>query len=669
MGDGIVNAMWGATTCRAAGADPRPLNIVHVITRLLRGGAEENTIATCLHQAATGHRVTLVHGPGADPFWASRHDDRIQFVSLDSLVHPIHPIADLTAIRDLRRLYRRLDADVVHTHESKAGIVGRIAAAFSRVPLIVHTIHIAPFVAVSRPKRRLYIAAERACARMSDLLIAVSRGMQRAYLEAGIGAQVPIPVIHSGMQLHRFTFAVPPSDWRSRIGGWHDSKRPRFILKVAAFEERKRQIPLLQALAPGLRERGDICLLFAGDGPDRLRCEEEAQRLGVAHQVRFLGHDPAPWELVALADVCVHAAEREGLPRTAVQAIAGGKPLVVAHLPGIDEVVADGINGIIASPDDLGDLAGKLFALLDSPDRLAKLQQGAKSTDVSSWAEERMGERINRAYSEAVVSNSEPRRRISAIEFLGLPGSGKTTIARELIGLLREQQAPVRFSGDLMGDGLPFIQRSFHRLALMGPAFLHAGKRMYSASRGLTPRNGFGTGAAKTWWNYLSVLAMQSQPQRRGILIADQGLAQGIWTARVRHGPDAMPVGLVSHEVDSWIGETLFIHVHAPTAVAQQRLAPRRRRTSRFQDPSSIGDSSLWSFGEEVVDGIQQEIGDALERRGLSGRLLHIASGGSDTPLDRAKFICEQLVKLELGLDRNLDLQPSSRPQPKLVTA
>ena len=628
-------------------APARPLNIAHVITRLVLGGAEENTIATCLHQAACGHTVTLIHGPGADPTWTKRIGDRVQLISLDHLIHPISPVDDLKALRDLRKLYRQLKPDVVHTHESKAGIVGRLAAVAARVPLIVHTIHIAPFLAVSGGQRLLYICSERLCARFSHLLIAVSRGMQQAYLDASIGGDVPIQVIHSGMPLQRFTAAAAPVDWRTRIGGWSGKERPRFILKIAAFEERKRQLPLLRAMAQGLRERSDVCLLFAGDGPDRRRCEEEGRNLGISDKVRFLGHDPAPWELIALADLCVHAAEREGLPRTAVQAIAGGKPLVIARLPGIEEIVADNINGIITDPDDLAMAAAQVFALLDSPDRLARLQEGARSTDVSPWREEMMGESIDRVYASASLRNLRPRPPIMTIEFLGLPGSGKTTIARKLLSLLREERAPVRFSRDAMGDELPVLRRSLRRLALLARASLGSPHRMYSTSRDLTPDRRGGKDAVKTRWNFLSVLAMQSRRRPDDLLIADQGLAQAIWTARIHHGQDAAPARPIFDQVDRWIGETLFIHVEAPTAVARQRLAKRRQHTSRFQNADSIADLALWERGAEVIDHIADEIEQELERRRLPGRLLRIRSDDGDTPLDRARHIRDHLCRLE----------------------
>ncbi|RST31443.1 glycosyltransferase [Sphingomonas ginkgonis] len=626
----------------------RPRRIVHVITRLLLAGAEENTMATCLHQARCGDRVTLIHGPGAEPSWAERYGAQIDFLGCDALVHPIDPLADLRATLALHSIYRRLRPDVVHTHGSKAGIVGRLAAASAGVPLIVHTIHIAPFLAVGPVTRCFYVAAERLCARLSHLLIAVSGGMQRAYLDARIGDGVAIPVVHSGMPLERFVAAAPPGDWHARIGGWDGAVRPRFLLKLASFEKRKRQVPLVQALAAGLRERPDVCLLLAGDGPERARCEAEIQALGLARQVRCLGHDPAPWELVAMADLCVHAAEREGLPRSAVQAIAGGKPLLVARLPGIEEIIEDGVNGLVADADDLADLATRLFALLDSPGQLARLQGGARRTDVSSWREEMMGERIDRAYAGAKRSQDAPAATpVTAIEFFGLPAAGKTAIARELRSLLRHDRGSIRFSRELMGDEQGFARRSLRRLAQLLATFARRPGLAALGTASLTSGHGSWRDRLKTRWNYLSVLAMQLRRHRHGLLIADQGIVQSLWTARVQHGGDVAPLDPIARRAGDWIARTLFVQVDAPSAIAQERLRRRTRHWSRFQDADRIDDPQVWASGVDAVARLQRELTTALAERGLHDHWVRIGGHGNDTPRDRARRLRDHLLRLE----------------------
>ncbi|GAA4018934.1 hypothetical protein GCM10022280_18250 [Sphingomonas swuensis] len=601
----------------------KPLTIVHAITRLLLSGAEENTMATCLHQARCGHRVVLLHGPGADPSWRERFGDRMTFVDVPSLVHPLAPLADMQAVGDMRRLYRRFGADVVHTHGSKAGIVGRIAAALAGVSLVVHSIHIAPFLAVSRGQRLVYLAAERFCGRLTHLFIAVSRGMQQAFIDEGIGEGVPIQIVHSGMPVDRFIAASPPKNWAERIGGWSGAERPRFLLKVASFEPRKRQLALIRALAEGLRARPDVCLLLAGDGPERTRCEEEVATLGLTGQVRFLGHDPRPWELVALADIAVHAAEREGLPRTAVQAIAGGRPMVVAALPGIEEIIEDGVNGIVADPDEIGDIAHKIFALLDDPERLARMKRSAEQTDVSSWAEDRMGLRIDAAYA-GVTAARERRARIASIEFLGLPGAGKTTIARELRSLLRDRRGGVRYSREMMGDDLPLWRRSARRALLIAGAFLRRPWAPIAAARGLTPGQSSVRDRIKTRWNFWSVMAMQARTTPPRLLINDQGLAQALWSARVQHGAAASCGNRRLPHCPGWLEQTLFVHVATPPLTARQRLSRRVRVTSRFQHPERRDDLALWEEGHQAIDRIERDLKDELEGAGLGDRLLRL---------------------------------------------
>lgn len=382
------------------------VHVVHVITRLLQAGSEENTIATCLYQAERGWRVTLVHGHEHHPALHRQLERQVDVVKLDSLVHPIRPLKDIEAIIRLYNMFRGMRPDVVHTHQSKAGIIGRLAAAAAAVPAVVHTIHIAPFVNVTGWRRLFYLAPEKLCARMTDLFIPVSEGMRDAYLSEGIGKANNYDVIHSGMRLEPFSLCRPPSNWRERIGGWPGAERPRFVLMLAAFEARKRHREFLRAMAPRLRQRPDICLLLAGDGPQRSLCEQETKEWDLRHQVRFLGHDPAPQNLIALADLCLLTSEREGLPRVAVQYIAGGKPVLICPLPGIEELVRCGENGVISTSSDMEATVSEMFSLLDDEQRLAKLAAGARATDVSKWKMEAMGRRIEAAYQQ-VLSPTE----------------------------------------------------------------------------------------------------------------------------------------------------------------------------------------------------------------------------------------------------------------------
>jgi glycosyltransferase involved in cell wall biosynthesis len=300
------------------------------------------------------------------------------------------------------RLFRRLRPSIVHTHQSKAGILGRIAAAASRTPLVVHTIHIAPFVSAPPAQRAVYIVAEKMCGRFTDLFIAVSGAMRDAYKNAGIGRADQYDVVRSGMALDRFRTCSAPANWSDRIGGWPSEHRPKIVLMLAAFEPRKRQRQFLRAAARHLKNRPATCIVFAGTGTELEACKREAADLGISDQVRFLGHDDRPEELIALADVCILTSEREGLPRVIVQYIAAGKPTVICDLPGLEELIEDGANGLIADPEDLGAMAERLFNLLNDDGELGRLSAGARMTDVSEWQDSKMGERIQASYDRTL---------------------------------------------------------------------------------------------------------------------------------------------------------------------------------------------------------------------------------------------------------------------------
>lgn len=377
------------------------MRIIHMLTRLLRAGSEENTVATCLWQAEHGHDVTLIHGPDPDPHWAATYGGKLSFIQIDSLVHPINPLQDVKAVRATRRLFRDLDPDVIHTHQSKAGIIGRAASNVAPAALVVHGIHILPFDGVSAAKRAVYVAAEKYAARHTDLFMAVSRSVGQAYVDAGICDQVE--PVYSGMPLARFRNATPPADWPDLLDQPPDAPRRPVVLMLAAFEPRKRHIGFLEAMTKVIPNHPDLRILFAGKGPIEEEVRAAVSRLGLEDHVTFCGHRADPQALIALADLCVLTSEREGLPRVVVQSITAGTPVLVSDLPGIDEILHDGVNGFITDAHDLDDTAQRLSALLSEPAMLAKLAQGAQETDVSNWDLERLGARTTALYKTTIA--------------------------------------------------------------------------------------------------------------------------------------------------------------------------------------------------------------------------------------------------------------------------
>ena len=375
--------------------------IVHVITRLIGGGADENTLLTCNHQAAAGYRVVLIIGRESDPGMRARLHPKVDVATVASLVRSVAPMRDVWALFRLALILRRIDPDVVHTHTSKAGILGRLAARASTRARVVHTVHILPFLSVGRVATWSYTSLERLAARWTDLFIDVSAGMRDASLRAGVGDTENHVVIESGMDIARYQSATPPEDWRDLIdpGAVATRDQPRFVLVAGALEERKRVAELLAAFAQVSRQVPDAVLLVAGDGPERETLAAAVTRLKLEGRVVLLGFREDLDRLIGLAEVCVHAAHREGLPRVVVQYAAAGRPVVACALPGLEAVVESGRSGFLVPADDVAALAEPVSRLLRDHALREAMGRVAGQRDYSGWSVESMVSRIDRAYA------------------------------------------------------------------------------------------------------------------------------------------------------------------------------------------------------------------------------------------------------------------------------
>jgi glycosyltransferase involved in cell wall biosynthesis len=343
------------------------MRVIHVITRLIVGGAQENTVATVLGlRAKPGVEVKLISGPttGAEGSLESQFSATPEMLSVvPELVRPIHPLKDFLAFRKLEQIFRQQKPDIVHTHSGKAGILGRLAAKRAGVPIIIHTIHGPSFgIFQDNLSNLMFRAAEKKAARATDHFIVVADAMKAQYLAASIGQPGQYTKIFSGFPLEPFLAAKNDLAFRKKLG---IAPGDFVVGKIARLFKLKGHDDLF-AVAPELiRRHSQIKFLLVGNGKWRTHFEDLARSLGLEKHFIFIGLVP-PDEVpryVGIMDALVHLSLREGLPRALPQALAAVKPVVAYNCDGAGEVCLDGQTGFLIQPGDLKNLAEKIIQL------------------------------------------------------------------------------------------------------------------------------------------------------------------------------------------------------------------------------------------------------------------------------------------------------------------
>jgi glycosyltransferase involved in cell wall biosynthesis len=307
----------------------------------------------------------------------------------------------------LTKLLRSGKFDIVHTHSSKAGIVGRIAAKLAGVPVIIHTLHSLVFHQYqSAWKNRIYIVLKRICAALTDRLISVNEQTARGALARGIGRRDQHITIFSGMELERFLtidarLSVPEAKRRAGI----DPDAP-VVGKIARFFPLKGHEQFLTVAVEISRHEPDVKFLLVGDGPFREEFESQAARAGILGRMVFAGRVPpedVPSWIQAM-DVIVHTSLREGIARVLPQAGAVGKPVVTFALDGAPEVIRDGVSGYLVPPLDTAAIAVRALQLLRDPAARQRFGAAGRVFAANHFALQTMIERINEVYFEALAA-------------------------------------------------------------------------------------------------------------------------------------------------------------------------------------------------------------------------------------------------------------------------
>ena len=347
------------------------MRVTHVITRLIVGGAQENTVASVLGlRQKAGLEVDLIAGPTRGPEGSlepALAGCSALLTIVPELVRPLHPWKDARAWQKLTGLFRARQPQLVHTHSGKAGVLGRLAAARAGVPIILHTIHGPSFGSFQGwSANALFRSAERYAARVTTHFVTVAEAMKRQYLAVGIGRPDQYTKIFSGFALEPFLHSTNDLQLRARLGLAPDDI---VIGKIARLFKLKGHDDLL-AIAPALvRKCPRVKFLLVGDGPWRGRLESRARSLGLEKHVIFTGlvAPSAVPPIVGVMDLLVHLSLREGLPRALPQALAAARPVVAYDADGANEVCLENETGFLVAPGDLPGLSERLLRLAQDP--------------------------------------------------------------------------------------------------------------------------------------------------------------------------------------------------------------------------------------------------------------------------------------------------------------
>lgn len=424
------------------------VRVLHVITRMVRGGAQENTLASVAGIRGEGWESLLISGPAVGPegsLEARCRDAGIPMLHVPELLREISPGQDHRALLHLAQVFRRERPHLVHTHTSKAGMLGRMAARMAGVPAVIHTPHGHVFHSYeSRLRSRVFVHAERAGAAFTDRLIALTPAEMREHLEEGVGKPEQWRVIPSGIPFAPFEAAIGTGESVRRALGIPPDVP--VIGTVGRLVPIKGQAYLLEAAAALSTEFPRLRLLLAGDGPLREDLILQARALGmevIVHpghgaeageappglagvdagapreavgeplaigrgrtrlEVHFLGLRKDVPAIMAAMDVFVLPSLNEGMGRVLVEAMCMRLPCVASHVSGIPDVVAHEVTGLLVPPRESGALATAVARLLRDRELRRRLGEAGRGAVVPAYGEGAMLASLAGLYVEVLSS-------------------------------------------------------------------------------------------------------------------------------------------------------------------------------------------------------------------------------------------------------------------------
>jgi glycosyltransferase involved in cell wall biosynthesis len=383
--------------------------ILHIITRLDMGGSAQNTLLTC-SKLAWKYETVLAYGLSQESQMADSErkavEDQIEnarvkgvrFVPVTCLVRRISMVSDIIALYDIIRMIQKEKPDIVHTHTSKAGILGRLAAKITKVPHVVHTPHGHVFYGHFGPLlSHAFMWIEKLFSVFTDRMITLTEGEKTDYIKLGLCPSEKLFKIHSGVDIEKYQKkSISDVEKKRSLGLAPNGLIVGFIGWLLPI---KGPMHLLKAMEDVWRDHDDTVLVFIGKGDLDVDLRAEALKMGANGRVNFLGWRNDIDEIMPIFDIFVLPSLNEGMGRVLVEAMAAGKPIVASNVGGIPDLVRHNLNGLLVPPGDEKALAACIKQLIGNPEKAKMMGQCGRKL-CNQFSVEAMIEKIDLLYQE-----------------------------------------------------------------------------------------------------------------------------------------------------------------------------------------------------------------------------------------------------------------------------
>lgn len=378
----------------------RKFNVLHIHTRAVIGGSGTNTLLSMQGLDSTRFEPILACGKEG-PLIDAVKIKGLRVITIRNMVNRINLLKDFLSLLELIYWMKREKIDIVHTHNSKAGILGRFSGWLCGIPIVVHTMHscVFKYPNISRLERNCYLLIEKFTALFTDRVIFISEVLKKEFLQAKVVSPQKVTVIYSGIEIEKFKIPVETDKIKKELG---INSEDLIVGTVGRLEEGKGQEFILQAAAKIVKDRPCVKFIFVGDGLLRNKLMTQAKSLGIQDNVIFTGLRQDIPRFLAILDIFIFASLYEGMGRVVLEAEAAGKPVVATRVGGIPDIVKEDETAILVPSGDANSLFEAIERLIKDKLLRQKMGEAARRFIDYRFSSQKMVKEIIELYEELI---------------------------------------------------------------------------------------------------------------------------------------------------------------------------------------------------------------------------------------------------------------------------